>query len=84
MGAFDSGAVTSKRTCLSIAHPIASSSPIFRRQPTEDAIALPVPTLGEDIVDDYRSMDLTLGAHPLSLLRTRLRAGREAHDAPFY
>lgn len=50
--------------------------PLFGDSPDEEAITLPVPTLGEDVVDDYRSMGLTLGAHPLSLLRTRLRRER--------
>ncbi|MFM7625906.1 MAG: OB-fold nucleic acid binding domain-containing protein, partial [Gammaproteobacteria bacterium] len=32
---------------------------------------LPVPTEGEDLVADYRSLGLTLGRHPLALLRPR-------------
>jgi error-prone DNA polymerase len=31
------------------------------------------PTEGQDIVADYRSIGLTLGRHPLALLRDRLR-----------
>ena len=38
----------------------------------EQAVALPSPTRGQDIVADYASFGLTLGAHPLSLLRQRL------------
>ncbi|UXY15377.1 error-prone DNA polymerase [Chitiniphilus purpureus] len=41
---------------------------------------LAAPTLGEDLVADYRSMGLTLRAHPLSLLRTRL-ARERMHSA---
>ena len=32
---------------------------------------LPMPTEGEDLVADYRSLGLTLGRHPLALLRPR-------------
>jgi error-prone DNA polymerase len=38
--------------------------------------ALPGPTEGEEIVADYASLGLTLGRHPLGLLRGRLNAGR--------
>jgi error-prone DNA polymerase len=38
----------------------------------EQAVVLPSPTRGQDIVADYASFGLTLGAHPLSLLRQRL------------
>lgn len=34
---------------------------------------LPPPTEGETIVADYRSLGLSLGRHPLALLRDRLR-----------
>jgi error-prone DNA polymerase len=34
--------------------------------------ALAAPTEGQDIVADYRSLGLTLGRHPLALLRSRL------------
>ncbi len=34
---------------------------------------LPVPTEGQGIVADYRSLGLTLGRHPLAVLRHRLR-----------
>jgi error-prone DNA polymerase len=50
--------------------------PLFDDSPVEDAVALPVPTSGQDAVADYRSLGLTLGAHPLSLLRHRLRRER--------
>jgi error-prone DNA polymerase len=44
--------------------------------PHEHAIALPAPTVGEDVLADYRTTGLTLGAHPLSLLRNALRERR--------
>ncbi len=40
----------------------------------EVAVALPVPTVGEDLVADYQALGTTLGPHPLALLRSRLRA----------
>ncbi len=43
--------------------------------------ALPAPTEGEDIVADYQSLGLTLGRHPLALLRDRLRRLRLASAA---
>jgi len=43
-------------------------APIRDRQP-----ALPAPTEGEDIVADYQGLGLTLGRHPLALLRRRLQ-----------
>ena len=39
-------------------------------------IALPTPSEGENLVADYASLHLTLGRHPLSLLRQRLEARR--------
>ena len=44
--------------------------------PAEAAVALPAPATGEDVLSDYRATGLTLGAHPLSLLRERLRRRR--------
>ena len=38
----------------------------------ETAIALPAPTEGQALIADYRSLGLTLGRHPLALLRGRL------------
>jgi len=38
----------------------------------EAAIALPAPTEGQALVADYRSLGLTLGRHPLALLRGKL------------
>lgn len=44
--------------------------------PAETAVALPAPGAGEDVLSDYRATGLTLGAHPLSLLREQLRRRR--------
>ena len=53
----------------------------------ETAARLPAPTEGQDIVADYRALGLTLGRHPLALLRGQLRARRlitsaEVRDTP--
>ena len=37
---------------------------------------LPAPSAGEDVLSDYRSLGLSLRAHPLALLRDQLRARR--------
>ena len=42
----------------------------------EAPAALPAPTEGQDIVSDYRVLGLTLGRHPLALLRRQLQAKR--------
>ena len=41
---------------------------------TEPPAQLPAPSLGEQVVEDYRSLRLSLRAHPLALLRGRLSA----------
>jgi error-prone DNA polymerase len=43
--------------------------------------ALPAPTEGESLVADYASLGLTLGRHPLALLRERLKRKRLATAA---
>ena len=42
----------------------------------EGAVALPKPTVGEDLLADYNSLGTTLGPHPLALLRGELKARR--------
>jgi error-prone DNA polymerase len=50
---------------------------VLREAPVHEAEpALVAPTEGEDLVADYASIGLTLGRHPLALLRDRLRAMR--------
>ncbi len=53
----------------------------------ETRAQLAPPTEGQEIVADYRRLGLTLGRHPLALLRTQLRArrlatAREVADTP--
>ncbi|MFQ6557550.1 error-prone DNA polymerase [Pseudomonas sp. Lb2C1-1] len=42
----------------------------------EPPVALPKPTLGENLFADYTTLGTTLGPHPLALLRPELRARR--------
>ncbi|MFC3717470.1 error-prone DNA polymerase [Luteimonas soli] len=55
---------------------IERQRPLLPGSPDEDAIALPAPGMGEEILSDYRATGLSLAAHPLSLLREQLRARR--------
>ena len=51
--------------------------PLFGDVAVRDSpVSLPMPTLGEDMAADYTSVGLTLGKHPLALLRPQLRAQR--------
>jgi error-prone DNA polymerase len=50
---------------------LLSEAPIWESTPQ-----LSVPTEGEDLIADYGSLGLTLGRHPLALLRQRLRRMR--------
>jgi len=43
---------------------------------SEPQIELPLPTAGENTVADYQSLGLTLGDHPIALLRDSLRERR--------
>ncbi|WP_222838334.1 error-prone DNA polymerase [Pseudomonas fluorescens] len=42
----------------------------------EPTVALPTPTVGENLFADYATVGTTLGPHPLALLRSELRARR--------
>jgi error-prone DNA polymerase len=55
---------------------VEQQRPLFSDSPDEDAVLLPAPSAGEDLLSDYSSLGLTLGAHPMSLLRDRLRRQR--------
>ena len=50
--------------------------PLLPGSPDEDDITLPAPSRVEDVLSDYRITGLTLGTHPLALLRERLRQQR--------
>jgi error-prone DNA polymerase len=51
--------------------PLLSSPHIIGTRPN-----LAIPTEGEDLIADYASLGLTLGRHPLALLRSRLQRMR--------
>ena len=60
---------------------IESSMPIFETPHfTEGEVMLPKPSEGQNIVADYATIGLSLGRHPLSLLRERLTK-RRIHKA---
>jgi len=44
--------------------------------PEETSINLPLPSVGEDLFNDYATLGTTLGPHPLLLLRDELKARR--------
>nr|WP_194732684.1 error-prone DNA polymerase [Pseudomonas typographi] len=52
--------------------------PLFAgvQAPAEAPVALPRPSVGEDLHADYATLGTTLGPHPLSLLRRRLSKSR--------
>ncbi len=53
---------------------IETRPPILVNAPIrEQLVDLPAPTEGENVVADYASLGLTLGRHPLALLRSELR-----------
>ena len=55
---------------------IERQRPLLPGSPDEDDIVLPAPSQVEDVLSDYRVTGLTLGVHPLALLRERLRQQR--------
>ncbi|RDZ28558.1 error-prone DNA polymerase [Lysobacter silvisoli] len=55
---------------------IERQRPLLPGSPEESAVALPAPTAAEDVLSDYRTVGLTLQAHPLALLRARLQRQR--------
>ncbi len=56
---------------------VEAQLPLFGNEsPTEQPVALPLPTQAEDTLADYARVGLSLGAHPLRQIRTRLNAAR--------
>ena len=56
---------------------IAISKGLVRDAPIIETVPdIPAPTEGQDVVADYGSLGLTLGRHPLALLRSQLAAMR--------
>jgi error-prone DNA polymerase len=57
---------------------VEAQRPLFADQSAteEPHVALPLPTVGEDLYADYATVGTTLGPHPLALLRLQLNARR--------
>jgi error-prone DNA polymerase len=55
---------------------VEQQRPLFPASPCEELLELPEPTAGEDLLSDYSSVGLTLGPHPIALLREGLRTKR--------
>jgi len=63
-----------RRNAHWLAAGLEASPPLLQNAPiTEAPLQLPAPSEGQDIIADYKSIGLTLGRHPLALLRPRLR-----------
>ena len=60
-----------------------ASLPLLEARPHRDlepSVSLPRLTLGEQVVDDYSTISMSLRAHPLQLLRSTLSDRRMAHS----
>jgi error-prone DNA polymerase len=55
---------------------VEAQLPLFDGSPREAAVTLPVPSAGEDLLADYARLGLSLGPHPMKLLRKQLSARR--------
>jgi error-prone DNA polymerase len=55
---------------------IESALPLHGLESVEEDPLLPLPTEGQEIRADYATLGLTLGRHPLALLRSQLRRQR--------
>ncbi len=55
---------------------IEQRRPLLPGSPVEADVALPAPGAGEEILADYRATGLSLGPHPMALLRPRMAAQR--------
>ncbi|MCW3148008.1 error-prone DNA polymerase [Stutzerimonas stutzeri] len=60
---------------------VETQLPLFAGGPvSETAVALPLPSVAEDMSADYATVGTTLGPHPLSLLRRQLRGCRSSRE----
>lgn len=55
---------------------VERQSPLREGSPAEMFVELPMPSRGEDLLSDYASIGLTLGEHPMALIRPSLKANR--------
>ncbi|WP_425481591.1 error-prone DNA polymerase [Cognatilysobacter lacus] len=51
---------------------VEAQRPLFEAETPEAPVALPLPSVEDDVRTDYDTLGLTLGRHPLSLLRSAL------------
>ena len=74
--AFADFAGNRREACWAVAG-IETHANILQHAPVNETLALfPAPSEAQDLVADYRSLGLTLGRHPLALLRARLTRER--------
>ncbi|MDO5102352.1 MAG: error-prone DNA polymerase [Lautropia sp.] len=59
------------QACWAVAG-VQEPAPLWGITSPEEATALPCPSVAEEVLADYRMMGLTLGQHPVALLRERL------------
>jgi len=55
---------------------VEQQRPLFSDSPDEEEVLLPSPTESENLATDYATLGLTLGRHPLALVREQLRKKR--------
>ena len=55
---------------------VEAQRPLFEAATPEAPVALPLPSVEDDVRTDYDTLGLTLGRHPLALLRTSLSKRR--------
>ena len=55
---------------------VEEPAPLWGDTVTETPVSLPVPTVVQDLVADYRTQGFSLDTHPMALLRPALRARR--------
>jgi error-prone DNA polymerase len=55
---------------------VERQTPLLDRSPEETRVDLPSPTEGEDLLADYGTLGLTLGKHPIALIREILKRRR--------
>ena len=55
---------------------VEEPTPLFAQSPQEQPVALPVPSVAQELLADYRSQGFSLRTHPLALLRPQLQERR--------
>lgn len=55
---------------------VEEPTPLFVQSPQEQPVALPAPSVAQELLADYRSQGFSLTTHPLALLRRQLQERR--------